>query len=171
MILASERWYADSLSCAKATHPEAYGIDCGASRFPRAFRAAPGCPGVTNQRNGRSVGVMLVARVVCSLTLFAGAVGACASDSAQPVEWAAATATPDTHAEWVQSARQSARWARAHLPGRTERQAQQAAKQRGLRFRVLKRDGRNLPRRSDRRLDRVNAVVRSNRVTQVAGVF
>ena len=32
MILASERWYADSLSCAKATHPEAHGIDCGASR-------------------------------------------------------------------------------------------------------------------------------------------
>ena len=32
MILASERWYADSHSCAKATHPEAYGIDCGASR-------------------------------------------------------------------------------------------------------------------------------------------
>src|SRR5688500_11267413 len=32
MILASERWYADSLLCAKATHPEAYGIDCGASR-------------------------------------------------------------------------------------------------------------------------------------------
>ena len=32
MILASERWYADSHTCAKATHPEAYGIDCGASR-------------------------------------------------------------------------------------------------------------------------------------------
>jgi hypothetical protein len=32
MILGSERWYADSLSCAKATHPEAYRIDCGASR-------------------------------------------------------------------------------------------------------------------------------------------
>ena len=32
MILASERRYADSHPCAKATHPEAYGIDCGASR-------------------------------------------------------------------------------------------------------------------------------------------
>src|SRR4051812_42421619 len=32
MILAPERRYADSHPCAKATHPEAYGIDCGASR-------------------------------------------------------------------------------------------------------------------------------------------
>jgi hypothetical protein len=32
MILASERRYADSHPCAKATHPEAHGIGCGASR-------------------------------------------------------------------------------------------------------------------------------------------
>ena len=53
MILAPERWYADSHSCAKATHPEAYGIDCGASRSlkrasshsaARALRAACGDP-------------------------------------------------------------------------------------------------------------------------------
>jgi hypothetical protein len=36
MILASERWYADSHPCAKATHPEAHGIDCGASRRLKA---------------------------------------------------------------------------------------------------------------------------------------
>jgi hypothetical protein len=37
MILASERRHADSHPCAKATHPEAYGIDGGASRtlWPR----------------------------------------------------------------------------------------------------------------------------------------
>jgi hypothetical protein len=43
MILASERWYADSLSCAKATHPEADGIDCGASRTLTPQRGASPC--------------------------------------------------------------------------------------------------------------------------------
>ena len=46
MILASERWYADSLSCAKATHPEAYGIDCGASRTLKRARRAPPAGGM-----------------------------------------------------------------------------------------------------------------------------
>ena len=39
MILASKRRYADSHPCAKATHFEAYEIDCGASRMLK--RAIP----------------------------------------------------------------------------------------------------------------------------------
>jgi hypothetical protein len=99
--------------------------------------------------------------------------GACGEDRSPGKHDADArpAAAPQTHEQVVRAYRSDRRWARSHLLGLAQHRARVAANARGLDFRVVRRNGRDLFRTSDRVRTRVNVELRSGRVTRVVGLF
>jgi hypothetical protein len=98
-----------------------------------------------------------------AMVLLAG----CAEDGSD----ARPAAALQTHEQVMRDYRNDRRWARSRLPGLAADRARAAVDARGLQWRVVRRNGRDLFRTSDRVLTRVNVAVRSGRVTRVVGLF
>lgn len=82
-----------------------------------------------------------------------------------------ATAIEESPGDRPYTMRENRRWAEAELPGLDEAAARARVRSRGLSFRVVRRDGRDLFHTDDLIRTRVNVAVRNDKVTRVVGLF